>query len=149
MTGDDLLKLAKEKIGAEYVYGARAPLVQGDDYEGPYDCAEFASERVQELTGKVYGCVDNGADDPDPYTGGWYNDLKRGVVRQIPVDEAIRTAGALLLRWPNNKHIVFSDGKGGTVEAMGAKYGVCRGIAKGRGFNYGILIPGITYCREA
>lgn len=149
MTGEELLKLAEDKIGAPYIYGADVPLKQGDSYDGPYDCAEFVTERVQEATGEIYGCVDNEAANPDPYTGGWYNDLARGRVVQVSVDEAIKTAGALLLRWPGKKHIVFSDGKGGTIEAMGKAYGVCRGTAKGRGFNYGILIPGIKYCREA
>jgi N-acetylmuramoyl-L-alanine amidase len=144
-TGEDLLKLAEEKIGAEYVYGADVPLKQGDHYDGPYDCAEFATERVQELTGQIYGALRPESANPDPFTGGWYDDMRHHKVIQIPVEQAIKTPGALLLRYPNRKHMVFSDGLGGTVEAMGSDYGVCRGRAKGRGWNYGILIPGINY----
>src|SRR5439155_2253723 len=42
-------------------------------------------------------------------------------------------------------HVVFSDGKGGTVEAMGSAYGVRRGSLSGRRWDAGIKIPGISY----
>lgn len=144
-TGQDLLRKAEEMLDADYVYGANVPLEIGDDYEGPFDCAEFATERTQEVTGEIYGALNPESKDPEPYTGGWYADMKAGRVIRIPVEDAIRTPGALLLRYPNRKHIAFSDGVRGTVEAMGKDYGVCRGRANGRGWNYGILIPGIEY----
>lgn len=146
VTGADLLKEAKKCLGDEYVYGADVPLEQGDDYHGETDCAEFCSEVVHEVTGRIYGALNPQSANPDPWTGAWYADMVAGKVIQVTMDRAIRTPGALLLR--RNKsggHIAFSDGKGGTVEAMGAAYGVCRGRAAGRGFQWGIFIPGVCY----
>jgi N-acetylmuramoyl-L-alanine amidase len=144
-TGQDLLKEAENNLNDEYVYGADVPLEQGDNYSGPTDCAEFATETVHEVTGEIYGALYPHSKNPDPWTGEWYAQMRAGEVIQIPVEQAIRTPGALLLR--RNKyggHIAFSDGKGGTVEAMGADYGVCRGRARDR-FQWGIMIPGVDY----
>lgn len=144
-TGQELLKQAETELGDEYVYGADVPLVQGDNYQGPTDCAEFATEVVQEITGEIYGALQPHSTNPDPWTGQWFAEMNSGKVIEIPVEQAIRTPGALLLRFDRRvHHIAFSDGKGGTVEAMGADYGVTRGWAKGR-FQYGILIPGVKY----
>jgi N-acetylmuramoyl-L-alanine amidase len=145
-TGADLLKEAESHLGDEYVLGADVPLVQGDDYHGETDCAEFCTEVVQEVTGKIYGALAPNSDNPDPWTGQWYAEMLAGKVIQVTVDRAIRTPGALLLRRNRSGgHIAFSDGKGGTVEAMGADYGVCRGRAAGRGFQWGIFLPGACY----
>jgi hypothetical protein len=145
-TGKDLLKEAEHHIGEEYVYGADVPLEQGDDYHGPTDCAEFATEVVHEKTGKIYGALRPDSDNPEPWTGEWFRQVLEGEVFRVSVEQAVKTPGALLLRFDRQvKHIVFSDGKGGTVEAMGRAYGVCRGRVTGRGFKYGILIPGVVY----
>ena len=42
-------------------------------------------------------------------------------------------------------HIVVSDGKGGTVEAMGKAYGVRRGKVSGRVWSTGVLLPNFSY----
>jgi N-acetylmuramoyl-L-alanine amidase len=146
ITGKDLLNEAEKHLGEPYVLGADVPLVQGDNYHGEYDCAEFATEVVQEVTGKIYGAMEPDSKNPDPWTGAWYADMKSDKVTEIPLARAYRMPGALLLRRTSSGgHIAFSDGKGGTVEAMGAAYGVCRGRATGRGFQYGILIPNVCY----
>src|SRR5262249_51131616 len=46
-------------------------------------------------------------------------------------------------------HIVVSDGRGGTVEAMGARWGVTRGHLANRRWTNGVLIPGVTYTEIA
>lgn len=144
--GTDLLEEAEKRLGDKYVYGADVPLEQGDDYSGPTDCAEMATEVVHELTGQIYGALEPRSANPDPWTGAWYADMVAGNVIQVTVDRAIRTPGALLLRRSRSSgHIAFSDGKGGTVEAMGAAYGVCRGKVANRGFQWGIFIPGVCY----
>jgi len=146
VTGNDLLSEAAKHLGDEYEYGADVPLIQGDDYHGETDCAEFATEVVQEVTGKIYGALAPNSDNPDPWTGQWLVDMQSGKVIRVTLERAFRTPGALLL-WRNKSggHIAFSDGKGGTVEAMGEKWGVCRGKANGRGFQWGILIPDVCY----
>jgi len=146
VTGNDLLREAIKHLGDEYEFGADVPLEQGDDYHGETDCAEFATEVVQEVTGKIYGALAPNSDNPDPWTGQWLADMQSGKVILVTLERAFRTPGALLLR--RNKsggHIAFSDGKGGTVEAMSEKRGVCRGKIDGRGFQWGILIPNVCY----
>jgi hypothetical protein len=146
ITGKDLLKEAEKRLGGEYEHGADVPLEQGDDYRGETDCAEMATEVVHEVTGRIYGALNPKSANPDPWTGAWYADMVAGNVIQVTVDRAMRTPGALLLRRSKGGgHIAFSDGKGSTVEAMGEAYGVCRGRAAGRGFQWGIFIPGICY----
>ena len=150
-TGQDFLDLAATRIGCDYVYGANVDL---DDpnwglSEGQaFDCAEFCTWVVKQVTGKTYGCLDNAdPDDPEPYTGGWKKDVRKGVVKQITVAKAVKTPGAILLRFrEGGKHIVFSSGDWGTIEAKSASWGVCRGIVGNTArWDYGILIPGVDY----
>lgn len=151
-TGQDLLDLAESRINADYLYGANVNLDDpnwGLPGSGqPFDCAEFCTWDAKQITGKLYGCLDAESDDPDPWTGAWYSDLKHKRVIGISVVQAIKTPGAILLRYgvPGmSRHIAFSDGKGGTIEARGTTYGVCRASAYGRGWNVGILIPDVEY----
>ena len=94
-TGKDLLKEAENNLGEDYDWGADVPLEQGDDFHGAFDCAEFATETVHEVTGKIYGALNPYSDNPDPWTGAWYADMVAGKVIQVTVDRAIRTPGAL------------------------------------------------------
>ena len=70
----------------------------------------------------------------------------------IPVDEALKTPGALLFyfsREPTSSlpagqaHVAISKGDGRTIEARGKAYGVGEFSAKNR-FNYAGVIPGIS-----
>jgi hypothetical protein len=147
-TGQELLDLAASRIGEEYIYGANVDL-EDADWHGPWDCAEFCTWVVKQVTGCIYGCLDNtDTDDPEPYTGGWKKDVRKGVVKQIAVNKAVRTPGAILLRYrEGGKHIVFSVGDGiSTFEAKSATWGVCRGtIGNFNSWDYGILIPDVKY----
>ena len=145
--GQEFLDLAATRIGEEYIYGANVDLDDAD-WHGPWDCAEFCTWVVKQLTGKTYGCLDNAdAADPEPYTGGWKKDVRKNVVRQITVSKAVKTPGAILLRYrEGGKHIVFSTGDWGTIEAKSASWGVCRGkVGNMASWDYGILIPDVDY----
>lgn len=76
----------------------------------------------------------------------------------ISFDEAQQTAGTWAFRGANegqtsggarngsDGHIVCSDGRGGTLEAMGHAYGVRRGrFDYTRKFTYFAKVPGLTY----
>ena len=89
--GADVLRLAREHVGERYVPGARAPK-NNPRWKGPWDCAEFTSWLVYQVSGRLYGCIDD-ADDPedaDAYTGAWRRDSRRlGTI--ISVAEAAAT----------------------------------------------------------
>lgn len=147
-TGAGLLERARKHIGEEYV-NTRVPK-DDPNWHGPWDCAEFMSWLIYQEAGKLYGCTNNNAQpsQADAYTGAWQNDSKTLGIR-IPVNEAAATVGAILLRYPpapgKMGHIVLSDGKGGTVEAMGKAFGVRAGTVQGRHWDTGVLVPGINY----
>jgi hypothetical protein len=139
---------AERHLGEHYVHGAIVP-VSNPNWNGPWDCAEFVTYIVYYVTGKLYGYREK-----ESYTGYWAEDARKGTVTKITLDEAVRTDGAILLRIPSEGrtgHIAFSNGKGGTVEARGKEYGVCKYVAldsageNSRGWNYGIRIPGVDY----
>ncbi len=152
-TGEMLVQLAAKhiNIGEKYRLGAMVPK-NSANYQGPWDCAEFVSWCIFQVAGILYGC-ENNQDDParaDAYTGYWERDaLKLG--RMISVEEAATLPGAAVLRYPPSTgtgHIVFSDGKGGTLEAKGTAFGVVSDRLNGRRWDTGILINGIRYQRS-
>jgi len=152
-TGEHLLALAKEHIGEDYRFVV-VPKTD-PDWHGAWDCAEFASWLAYQATGKLYGCRKNYGDptsrlDSDANTGYWLHDIRDGIVKAISVEEAARTPGAFVLRYPPGRgkgygHIVVSDGLGDTVEAHSHKTGVIASTLSGRRWDTGIEIPGVTY----
>lgn len=151
-TGKHFLKLAARHIGERYILGAMAPK-NNANWKGPWDCAEFVSWVAYQVTGKLYGCLRNTADpaSADAYTGYWARDTKN-LLHRISVEDAVRTPGAILLRVPAPGligHIVFSDGKGGTLEAHSTKKGVIASTVKGRRWDMGLLLPDVVYAVNA
>ena len=146
MKGQDFLDLAVTRVGEEYVYGADVEL-NDPDWHGPWDCAEFCSWVVKQITGKIYGCLDPDSDNPDPWTGAWNRDCRNGTVKCIPVEQAADTPGAILLRYrQGGHHIVFVGSHRSTIEAKSASWGVCRGAVNSLdNWDHGILIPGVSY----
>jgi len=147
-TGKDILALAAKHIGEKYVLGALVPKNDAN-YKGPFDCAEFISYVIYQLTGKLYGCERNTGSPAraDAYTGFWGRDAKK-LCKTIPVAEALATPGAILLRLGSKSaigHIVFSTGAGGTIEAHSTKIGVIRSSAQNRRWDIGILVPDFDY----
>ncbi len=146
--GEKMLKLAKSRIGEKYV-NVCVPK-NNKNWHGPWDCAEFMSWLVYQVGGFLYGCVNDGGDPAtvEAYTGAWQTNSKK-LGKRVPTTTAASTVGAILLRYPPAPgamgHIVVSDGKGGTVEAMGKAYGVRRGKVSGRVWNTGVFLPDFSY----
>jgi Putative peptidoglycan binding domain len=147
-TGEGLLKRAREHIGEEYRH-VQVPK-DNADWKGPWDCSEFVSWLVFQEADTLYGCVDDQAvpSMAHAYTGAWKTDVEK-LGKRVSVDEAAATVGGIVLRYPPQPgmmgHIALCDGKGGTVEAKGQRYGVIADTVHGRGWDTGILIPQITY----
>lgn len=148
-TGSDLLALAETRLGEKYV-NIVVPK-DNKNWHGPWDCAEFASWTVYQVVGKLYGCTNN-ADKPsvaDAYSGAWVRDARNNTIKASSVEEALNTAGVILIRKPpapgRMGHVAISDGFGKTVEAAGSKLGVIRGKVQGRVWDYVAKIPELTY----
>lgn len=150
-TGDELLALAAQHVGETYILGARAPK-DNAGWIGPWDCAEFASWCLFQVSGKLFGCDQNQKPSTaDAYTGFWQRDANAADCT-VPVVTAKSTPGAFLLRFPAPSligHIAISDGTGGTVEAHSTATGVIRGQVNGRRWDVGVLPPMITYAEPA
>lgn len=148
MTGRELLKLALPHQGEKYMLGAIAPKDQAD-YDGPWDCAEFASWLVYQLTSRLYGCANNNGNPggADAFSGFWARDANK-IGEKISVDQAAKIPGAVVLRLSGPDligHVVISNGSGGTVEAHSTKAGVIASTLHGRRWDCGVLVPWITY----
>ena len=147
-TGTDLVSLASKHVEEKYQLGIRVPK-DHPGWTGPWDCAEFASWVVFQASGILYGCFNDfsSPSSADAYTGYWDRDAAI-LGNIITVEEAARTPGAAVLRRPAPGaigHIVFSDGKGGTIEAHSTRRGVIRSTLAGRRWDMGILVPELTY----
>src|SRR3954470_2214948 len=150
-TGSALLQKAARHTGEAYHLGV---LVAKDNaaWKGPWDCAEFASWCVYQLTNQLYGC-DNNHGNPvraDAFSGYWKRDAA-AIGTIVPVDVAAQTEGAVVLRYPQPNligHVVFSDGAGGTIEAHSTATGVIRSGLAGRRWDTRVLVPGIEYSQS-
>jgi N-acetylmuramoyl-L-alanine amidase len=149
-TGEMIVDLARKHIGEKYVLSAEVPK-DASDYSGPWDCSEFASWLVYQVSGQLYGCVNDNVKPAiaNAFTGAWETDAKsKGKI--ITILQAAGTPGSFLLRRPGEAgitigHVVVSDGKGGTIEAHSHVDGVIQGKLDGRTWTMGIYIPWIDY----
>lgn len=145
-TATQLLELARAHLGEEYRLGVLAP--KGNpNWRGPWDCAEFTSWCVYQLTGTLFGCrpATGNPDRADAYTGYWGEDARKksGV---ISIGLAAATPGAFVLRLPGSAigHVAISVGDGRTLEAHSQRTGVIEGRIDGRRWDFGVLVPGIS-----
>lgn len=150
-TGQQLVDLLQTKVGQKYVFGTLVPK-NISTYNGPWDCAEFVSWGVYQLSNQLYGCAnDNGKpDSADAYSGYWGRDANN-LGNIITINNAARTPGAVLLRLAGHGqvgHVVVSKGNGKTVEAHSTKDGVINNVVEGRRWDFGVLIPWFTYHLE-
>jgi N-acetylmuramoyl-L-alanine amidase len=151
-TGQDLIRKAAARLGDAYVLGVLAPK-DNAAWRGPWDCAEFVSWCVYQVSGRLYGC-DNNRGNParaDAYTGFWQRDAA-SLGRIVSVAIAAQTPGAAVLRYPQQNligHIVFSDGNGGTIEAHSSRTGVICSTLSSRRWDTGVLVPGIEFTQAA
>ncbi len=146
-TGQKIYELGLKHLGETYNMGVLVPM---DDpgWQGPWDCAEFASWLLYQSSGILYGIKSK--DTPafaDAHTGYWGAQAESDDLT-IDVDQAARIVGAFILRKPTLEkrgHLVISDGQGGTVEAHSKNRGVVAESLGDRKFDFGILIPSIEY----
>jgi N-acetylmuramoyl-L-alanine amidase len=148
MTGQQILDLAIKHIGEKYSFGTIVPK-SDKTYTGAWDCAEFTSWLVYQVSGRLYGCANNNGDpdSADAYSGFWARDAEK-LGKKISVDQAAKIPGAMVLRIAGKGmigHIVVSDGYGRTVEAHSTKTGVIASSLNNRRWDYGILVPWIEY----
>lgn len=147
-TGPAMVELARQHIGEEY-QNVLVPK-NNANWRGPWDCAEFMSWLVFQEGNFLYGCIDNAANPAlvEAYTGSWRTDSKT-LGRRIPAGKAAAIVGGFLLRFPpapgRMGHIAICDGQGGTVEAKSRAEGVVADTVRGRRWDTGVLVPGITY----
>lgn len=153
-SGSDIVAVARQHLGEEYILGAVAPLANSQ-HQGPWDCAEFVSWCAYQAYGIVYAVR-----PPDPrlgesYSGWWYEDA-RSVGREVSVAKALETEGAILVRKPRSRgsprigHVAISLGNGSTIEAKDRATDVAEvRNAAGRLWDLGVLIPGVNYMATA
>lgn len=148
-TGSDLVRLAETRLGQRYV-NVNVPK-NNPNWQGPWDCAEFVSWVVFQITGKLFGCLKNSAPpaEANAYSGSWGRDVKKGLLKKTTLSEAIDTPGVVLIRIPplgqQMGHVALSDGLGGTVEAAGGGRGLCKRKVQDNVWDFFAKIPGITY----
>lgn len=147
-TGKDLYDLGTKHVGEKYNFGALVPKDDAE-YAGPWDCAEFASWLVYQLTGKLFGCANNNGDPSgaDAWSGFWVRDAEK-LGKVITVQEAAAIPGAVILRKSGKDiigHVVISNGHGGTVEAHSTKFGVITSAINNRRWDLALLVPGFDY----
>ena len=132
------LSSAKDQIGDRYVYGAPRTPTAADPKT--FDCSSFTQWSARQAGVKLEGTAEY-----------QYMELKR-MNHDIPVEQALRTKGALLFYFSSEPsgglpagqaHVAISLGDGRTVEAKGTKYGVGEWSAKHR-FNFAATVPGIS-----
>ena len=132
------LAAAKDQIGDRYVYGAPRTPTAADPKT--FDCSSFTQWSARQAGVKLEGTAEY-----------QYMQLKR-LNHDIPVEQALRTKGALLFYFSSEPsgglpagqaHVAISLGDGRTVEAKGTKYGVGEWSAKHR-FNFAATVPGIS-----
>ncbi len=104
------------------------------NWQGPWDCAEFMSWLVYQVGKKLYGSLIMRATQLL-----WRPTLGRGEPTRPQTNLALGSPGSrqpllwvqcyFAIHLPTGKmgHIAVSDGLGGTVEAMGKKWGVVAG----------------------
>lgn len=147
-TGTEIITLGLPHQGEKYQFGALVPK-NYKDYKGPWDCAEFASWLIYQVSQRLYGCANNEGDPAgaDAYSGFWGRDADK-LGKKITVLEAQRTPGAVIIRMAARNiigHVVISLGDGRTVEAHSTKSGVIVSTLQGRRWDFGVLVPWVTY----
>jgi len=129
-TAEQFVQKCLLEVGDEYEWGAAAPPGTDPSQTTEWDCSGLVYTKLHEL----------GIDVPRTST-----EQLDWVIRNktaIPLEEGVRTRGALLLRVG---HVAVSLGDGNTVEAMGEDYGVLVASTSNRGFTHAGRVPGLSY----
>ena len=142
---DAFVDLLLSQDGDRYIFGHEVR--HSDSDPDAFDCSELIE----------WACARLGVTPRMP-DGSWYQARHvRAHGLLIPVDQAIRTRGALLFRFssspftggrPASAHVAVSLGNGQTIEARSTRHGVGRFSAHGRGWTHAGLVPGLDYERK-
>jgi hypothetical protein len=150
--GKDVIAIGSTRIGQSYVLGADVPL-DNPNWQGPWDCAEFASWCAYQAYGIVFGAgkVAKVA-KAEPYSGHWYSEGRKPGIA-VPWRRALGIEGAFLVRKPRKKligHVAISLGNGRqTLEARSRNLGLGKFDKAGeRPWDIGVLLPGVDYGDE-
>ena len=129
-TAEEFVKKCLAEAGDTYRLGAEVKpgALPAQTFE--WDCSELVEVKLREL----------GIDAPDGSTNQLHWVVNSGTA--IPLEEGLRTRGALLLRIG---HVAVSLGDGQTIEAKGKAYGVNVFSASHRSFTHAGRVPGLTY----
>lgn len=141
-TAKELLDFLVAQEGDEYDFGVEVS--PSESNPKAFDCSELVE----------WGCARLGVKPamPDGATYQVRHCRKHGLL--IPVEQAIRTTGALLFSFsgdpfsgdrPDHSHVAVSQGNGKTFEARGRAFGVGTFSALKRGWTQAGLIPGLEY----
>lgn len=129
-TAEQFVQKCLQEVGDEYEWGAEAKPGTDPSQTTEWDCSGLVYTKLLEL----------GIDVPRSSTEQLEWVIESGTA--IPLEEGLRTRGALLLR---AGHVAVSLGDGKTVEAMGEQYGVLVGSTSNRGFTHAGRVPGLSY----
>lgn len=127
-SSEQFVQQALRHKGKPYIFGSEASPLDPDPRA--FDCSELVEWALESL----------GFDAPD---GSW---IQYGWTSHVPVEQGIRTRGALLFVGTATRvhHVAISLGDGTTIEARGRAWGV--GVFSAhRSFDGAGLIPGLTY----
>jgi hypothetical protein len=135
-TAERLIELCLHHVNDTYDLGTDADHHNADVHV--FDCAELIS----------WACAQLGIEHIPAYSVSMFDHCSRQG-GALSVGDAAHIRGALVYREPADGHpghVALSLGGGGqTIEAMGAKWGVCVGHVTDQRFTYGAYIPGIEY----
>lgn len=133
------LTAAQTQEGDPYVYGAQPSLSDRDP--DSFDCSALTQWAARRAGVTL------------PRTAEEQYRLLKGEGMTVPVEQALKTPGALLFYFssepvgalpPGKAHVAISLGNGKVFEARGSSWGVGEWSAKGRGFNYAGVVPGLS-----
>jgi len=104
------LKKGAGHVGEAYALGVLVPKDNGA-WTGPWDCAEFLSWCVFQVTGSLYGCHDNHADpaSADAFTGYWERDAAI-IGRSVSVASSMSFTASASLNPPLNSAAAIESG---------------------------------------
>lgn len=133
-----IVDIFQTQAGDRYIYGAEVSLDDPDPkaHGHALDCSE----------GVQWACARCGVQPamPDGSAAQLAHCKQHGTL--ISIDEAIRTAGALLfIQKGSERHVAMSRGNGTTIEARGRAYGVGNWATANRPWTHAAKIPGVDY----
>lgn len=126
-----LVEHMQSQAGDPYVFGAEVS--KSDPDPDRWDCSEIIE----------WAAARCGVTLPDGSSNQIQFCVQHGY--GIPIEQAIRTYGAVLFRRGDINHIAVSLGNGKTIEARGHNYGVGSFSAYDRGWTAAAKIPGFDY----